>query len=299
MPVKITVIGSINMDLVTSANRFPSKGETIMGEDFKTIPGGKGANQAIAASKLGAEVTMIGCVGEDAFAKELIENFEANGIDTTSIQKVQEQPTGIASITIAESDNHIIVVPGANHAVQPKMIEEYKDIIIKSDLLLLQHEIPLNTVAFIVDLAYKNGTDVVLNPAPAHSIPLEVLEKVKYLTPNEHELSEILDDEEKTSFYRNNREKFIVTQGGKGVEYYQDGQEQHVPGFDVDVVDTTGAGDSFNGGFSVALAQGKSLETCCYYGNAVGALSVSKLGAQTGMPTHSEVEAFLASYRSL
>ncbi|TFB12945.1 ribokinase [Filobacillus milosensis] len=293
MTARITVIGSINMDLVTTTERFPDKGETLLGSDFQTIPGGKGANQAVAAAKLGADVTMIGCVGDDPFGEPLIKNLEKNRIHTSNVEPVTGVPTGIAVITVAENDNTIIVVPGANDHVTPEVVRQSEEAIKDSDVLLLQFEIPMESVKEAVRLADKNDTKVVLNPAPARPVDLDLLEQVDYITPNEHELKILLDSEEKKSFYDQNREKFFVTQGSKGVLYYDGEKEVLVPGYDVDVVDTTGAGDTFNGGFSVALAEGKTLEEACCYGNVVGALSVSQFGAQTGMPQREEVMKFL------
>ncbi|SEQ69893.1 ribokinase [Piscibacillus halophilus] len=294
MPAKIAVIGSINMDLVSTTDRFPNKGETILGTDFKNIPGGKGANQAVAAAKLGADVTMIGCVGDDPFGPPLIENLKANGVNTDNVEPVTGVPTGIAAITVADQDNTIIVIPGANHHVTPEVVQSHEEVIKESDLILLQFEIPMESVKQAVELAAKHGTKVVLNPAPAQSVELDLLEKVDFLTPNEHELEILLDTDEKKEFYQLNREKFFITQGEKGVLYYDGEKEVLVPSYKVDVVDTTGAGDTFNGGFSVAIAEGKSLKEACYDGNIVGAISVSKFGAQTGMPTKDEVANFLA-----
>ncbi|WP_175615378.1 ribokinase [Piscibacillus halophilus] len=294
MPAKIAVIGSINMDLVSTTDRFPNKGETILGTDFKNIPGGKGANQAVAAAKLGADVTMIGCVGDDPFGPPLIENLKANGVNTDNVEPVTDVPTGIAAITVADQDNTIIVIPGANHHVTPEVVQSHEEVIKESDLILLQFEIPMESVKQAVELAAKHGTKVVLNPAPAQSVDLDLLEKVDFLTPNEHELEILLDTDEKKEFYQLNREKFFITQGEKGVLYYDGEKEILVPSYKVDVVDTTGAGDTFNGGFSVAIAEGKSLKEACYDGNIVGAISVSKFGAQTGMPTKDEVANFLA-----
>lgn len=282
------------MDLVSTTDRFPNKGETILGTDFKNIPGGKGANQAVAAAKLGADVTMIGCVGDDPFGPPLIENLKANGVNTDNVEPVTDVPTGIAAITVADQDNTIIVIPGANHHVTPEVVQSHEEVIKESDLILLQFEIPMESVKQAVELAAKHGTKVVLNPAPAQSVDLDLLEKVDFLTPNEHELEILLDTDEKKEFYQLNREKFFITQGEKGVLYYDGEKEILVPSYKVDVVDTTGAGDTFNGGFSVAIAEGKSLKEACYDGNIVGAISVSKFGAQTGMPTKDEVANFLA-----
>ncbi|GEN46652.1 ribokinase [Alkalibacillus haloalkaliphilus] len=289
MTAKVTVIGSINMDLVSQAERFPDQGETLLGTDFQTIPGGKGANQAVAASKLGAEVTMVGCVGDDTFGQPLVTHLKDQGIFNVNVEPVTHAPTGVAQITVAEQDNTIIVVPGANAHVTPEIVKQNEKAIQNSDILLLQFEIPLESVEEAVNIANQYNTTVVLNPAPMQPVPLDLLEKVDFLTPNEHELTELLDTEEKKRFNEQYREKFFVTQGSAGVQFVENGNETIVPSYNVDVKDTTGAGDTFNGGFSVALAEGQSYSDACRFGNAAAAISVSQFGAQTGMPEREDV----------
>lgn len=290
---KITVIGSINMDLVTSTNIIPRVGETVLGDSFHTIPGGKGANQAVAAARLGAVVTIIGCVGDDAFGKALIDHLNHEGIHTEKVEMVANTSSGIASITLSQSDNSIIVVAGANNHVTPALIDKNEEVISNSHMLLLQLEIPVESVIRAVELAGKHQIPVILNPAPIQRLPKELLEKVDFLTPNEHEQELLLtsingskEDLDKL------KAKCIVTKGSKGVVVYQNG-EVEIPSFQVEAVDTTGAGDSFNGALAFALCEGLQLEDACQFANAVGAISVTKLGAQSGMPTRNEVEAFL------
>jgi ribokinase len=285
----VTVIGSINMDLVTIASRVPSQGETILGEKFRLIPGGKGANQAVAAARLGAKVHMIGAVGTDAFGKELLHCLEREGVSVNNVKPVTDVETGVAVITISEGDNRIIVVPGANHSLRPEDVEACEEVIASSDICLLQLEIPLPVVERAVALAKKHGVRVILNPAPAQPLPLSLLEQVDILTPNEHERDIVFADIDASRFAN----PFIVTEGARGVTIIKDGQPTLIPGFSVPVVDTTGAGDTFNGALAVALSKGMSLEEACLFGNAAAALSVTKLGAQTGMPTEDEVQAFL------
>lgn len=287
------------MDLVSTAERFPVPGETIMGSNFKNIPGGKGANQAVAAAQLGAEVTMVGCVGDDPFGTFLIDNLKEKGVNTSYVEPVTGVPTGIAAITVANLDNTIIVSPGANQYITPEHVEKYEEAIKDCDLVLLQLEIPIESVQKAVDLAVKYSKKVVLNPAPAQSVGLELLEKVDYLTPNEHELEMLLDTEEKKNYFDKNRDKFIITKGSEGVLYSNKKNETLIPSFDVNVIDTTGAGDTFNGGFSVTIAQGKSVAEACKFGNAAGAISVSKFGAQAGMPSREEVNNLLNKKRCL
>ncbi|WP_420768622.1 ribokinase [Parageobacillus thermoglucosidasius] len=283
----ITVVGSINMDLVTIASRFPSQGETILGEEFHLIPGGKGANQAVAAARLGAEVHMIGAVGTDPFGNELLRSLEREGVHINNVKPVTHKGTGIASITISEQDNRIIVVPGANHALRPEDIDRYEEIIAKSDVCVLQLEIPLSVVERAVFLAKKHHVRVILNPAPAQPLPQKLIEQVDFLTPNEHEREIIFEQVDVFA------DKVIVTEGARGVTIRKGGKQVLIPGFCVPVVDTTGAGDTFNGALAVALSKGMSLEDACRFANAAAALSVTKLGAQGGMPTEEEVERFL------
>jgi ribokinase len=285
----ITVIGSINMDLVTIASRFPAQGETILGEEFHLIPGGKGANQAVAAARLGADVHMIGAVGTDAFGAELVRALGREGVYIDNIKKVPNHGTGIASITISEQDNRIIVVPGANHSLLPEDIDRCEPIIANSDACLLQLEIPMPVVERAVSLAKKHHVRVILNPAPVQPLPQELMEAVDFLTPNEHEREIIFQQVDANSFAN----KVIVTEGARGVTIRKDGKPMLIPGFQVPVVDTTGAGDTFNGALAVALSKGMSLEDACRFANAAAALSVTKLGAQGGMPTEKEVKQFL------
>lgn len=297
MKKKITVIGSINMDLVTKTNQIPKVGETLLGESFFTIPGGKGANQAVAAARLGSDVTLIGCVGVDSFGSDLIKHLENQGIDIDSVKPVTHQSTGIASITLSNGDNSIIVVPGANFAVTPEFVASHEDVIASSDILLLQLEIPLESVVKAAEIARKHNIMTILNPAPIQALPKSLIKMVDYLTPNEHEQELLLTScewsvEEEMEMKR----KCIVTKGSKGVSFYEDG-EIHIPSFKVKVVDTTGAGDSFNGALAYSLSNGTPLQEACRFANSVAALSVTKLGAQSGMPTLPEVGEFLQSQR--
>lgn len=286
-PKKITVVGSINMDLVTITDQLPQVGETIMGQHFQTSPGGKGANQAIAAARLGANVHFIGCVGIDHFGQDLLRNFEEEGVNTNGVESVAHA-TGTATIVVSDHDNQIIIVPGANSFVTASYVESKQAIIAESDVLIVQLEIPLDGVQKAVDIAKENGVTVILNPAPICELGDELLQKVDYLTPNEHEYTMLMHGERQYLL-----EKVILTKGSEGVSYFDNGTEVNMPAYDVEVVDTTGAGDTFNGGFAVALSQGHSLQEACAYGNAVGALATTKLGAQTGIPTKEEVELFI------
>ena len=283
---KITVIGSINMDLVTVTPTLPNVGETVLGSQFSTIPGGKGANQAVAAARLGADVTMIGCVGKDVFGQELLAHLKKEGVNIDNVEPVTHKETGTASITIANGDNSIIVVQGANNEVTSSFIKEKEELIATSDILLLQLEIPIETVEAAAKIAQQNGVRVILNPAPIQPLSQQLVNAVDFITPNEHELSVLLDQKERLETIK---EKLVITKGAEGISYFDNGKEVTVPSFQVDVIDTTGAGDTFNGAFAVALSNDFSLEGACQFGAAAGALSVTKLGAQSGMPTLEEL----------
>ena len=184
--MKLAVVGSINIDMTVTSERIPLKGETLMGDSISYIPGGKGANQAVAMAKLGAEVEMFGCVGNDENGKKMIDNMKNHSIKTDNIKVLDGVPTGIAMITVAENDNTIIVVPGANGKVDKEYIDSIKEELKNYDMVVLQHEIPLETVHYTVEFCAENNIPVILNPAPAAEVPMEVVEKVTYLTPNEH-----------------------------------------------------------------------------------------------------------------
>jgi ribokinase len=291
---KITVIGSINMDLVTSTTQIPKVGETVLGQSFHSIPGGKGANQAVAAARLGGDVTMIGAVGDDSFGRTLVDHLTHQGINTKNIIEVKDVSSGIASIILSAADNSIIVVPGANNSITPEIIEKHEDIIRASSIFLLQLEIPLESVIRAIELAKKHGVLTILNPAPIQKLPKKLLEMVDFVTPNEHEQELLFASVEGTEQdLAELKEKCIVTKGSKGVVIYKNGKKVEIPSVQVEAVDTTGAGDSFNGALAYALCEGLEIVEACRFANVVGAISVTKLGAQTGMPTKKEVEKFL------
>ncbi|MBU6249498.1 MAG: ribokinase [Xanthomonadaceae bacterium] len=292
---RIVVVGSINMDLVTLAPRFPAPGETLLGERFLTVPGGKGANQAVAAARLGAEVALVGAVGRDAFGAQLLRGLAAEGVDVAHVATRDDVGSGTASITVAEADNQIIVVPAANASVTPAQVEAARTRIECADAVLVQMEIPLATVEATVRLGHALGVPVILNPAPAQPLPREWLARVRYLTPNQHELATVLGggaDEDFRELMGRAPCPVVLTRGGEGAWYREQGEPSHQRGFAVDVVDTTGAGDTFNGALAVYLNDG--LGTAVRKACAAAALSVTRLGAQGGMPTRAELEAFLA-----
>ncbi|PLS37049.1 ribokinase [Carnobacterium maltaromaticum] len=287
---KITVIGSLATDFVVSVDKRPVVGETIIGNDFKTTFGGKGANQVVAAARLGSHVVMIGKVGADSFGTEIIANLKENKISVSSVEPVTHLPSGSAHITLADGDNSIVVIPGANNAVDIQQLTKNKERIKTSDLVLLQQEIPSETVEAIVDFCYQHQIPTVLNPAPACSISQNVIDKVTYLTPNEHEFEELfpqLTVSEGLAKYPN---KLIITVGSKGVLFNNGQEEILVPSYQVTPVDTTGAGDTFNGAFSVALTNQLSVAESIRFGNLAASLSIQKFGAQGGMPKLEELK---------
>jgi ribokinase len=288
----IVVIGSINADQLVMTDIVPKMGETVMGSSFKIAAGGKGANQAIAASRLGANVFFIGCIGSDSNGSFLLQNFTKNNVNTDGIKTLDDMSTGIASITICNGTNSIIVVPGANYFVDKDLIDKNIDIILKSKIVLLQLEIPIETVKYIIDICYKHHIKVILNPAPAFKLSKDIIDKVSYLTPNEYETQTIFntnDFESLVSIYPN---KLIITLGENGVMYHDGNSVKKIPAYKVEVVDTTGAGDTFNGALAYKLMNDANLEEALTFANKAASLKIKHVGAQSGMPTLKEMEEF-------
>lgn len=290
---RVVVVGSINMDMVVVTDTFPRLGETLFGTRFSTHPGGKGANQAVAAARLGAHVTMIGRVGADAFGEEMKATLAHEGIDVSHVTTARAA-TGIASITLTGGDNAIVVVPGANHELTPGDIDRARAAFEQADVVLAQLEVPLATVLHAAHLARECGKPFVLNPAPAIALPDELLALTTLLTPNEHELAAALQTpEDKWAEVLECMPGRIVMTHGKDGAWYADagGKRVHQPGFAVEAVDTTGAGDTFNGALAAFWHLG--MDEAIRRANAAGALSVTRAGAQGGMPTLAELESFL------
>ncbi|WP_254901209.1 ribokinase [Tuberibacillus sp. Marseille-P3662] len=285
MNPKVTVIGSMNMDLVAETERRPEPGETVLGEQFTMNPGGKGFNQAVAAARLGADVQMIGRVGDDAFGREIISHLAKEGMSTNHVEQVTDTSTGTATIVVSEGENNIVVVPGANHRLSPEDLENVEPTIADSDIVLLQLETPMDTVTAAARVARRHHVPVILNPAPYQALPTALVHQIDYLTPNEHE-HRLMHHDALLDHFDN---PLIVTKGSAGTDVYNHGKGSTVQGYTVDPIDTTGAGDAFNGGLAARLASGSSLTEAVRYANAVGARAVTKLGAQSGMPTHQEV----------
>lgn len=286
---KIVVVGSINADLITTSICFPQVGETITGKSFTMLPGGKGANQAVCAGKLGADVSFIGCVGNDENGKFLLENFKDSNVNISGIEILNEIPTGIAQITVANDDNSIIVVPGTNGEITTTVIDKHVELINEADIVILQLEIPLKTVEYVIDICYKKGIKVILNPAPACDLDKSLINKITYLTPNEIELENIFG-ESRDVVLEKYPNKIIMTCGSEGVFYHNGSEVINVKGFVVKVVDTTGAGDSFNGGLAYALINNYKLQEAIEFANRVASKTVQGLGAQAAMPTIEEVK---------
>lgn len=286
---KITVIGSMSIDLVVSTSKRPGKGETILGEDFFTTPGGKGANQAVAAARLGEKVQMVGRIGEDDFGKEIYGNLKNNHVIVDGVEPVTHVPSGTAHITLSEQDNSIIVVPSANNEVTPDFVKKHLETLTEGDIVLLQQEIPSETVEYVVEFCSENGLVSILNPAPYREINKSIIEKVDYLTPNETESDEMFkgDLDDALSAYPM---KLIVTLGDKGAVYHNGKEKVQVDGFKRDVKDTTGAGDTFNGAFAVALQKEYNLEKALAFANLAASYSVTGMGAQGGMPTLEDIK---------
>ena len=287
---KIGVVGSINMDMTVKAERIPLKGETVKGGDLKYIPGGKGANQAVAMAKLGAKVEMFGCVGDDAAGASLVKNMQKMGVETKCIKTVAG--TGLAMITVGDSDNTIVVIAGANDDVNIDYVNEIKNSLLECEIVLLQHEIPQDTVEYVARLCADNGVKVVLNPGPARPVKQEILDKVTYLTPNEHEAVILFgEDISFEEMMRKYPEKLVITQGSRGVSTcLRSGEIILVPARKANVVDTTGAGDTLNGAFTVAIMEGMFITKALAFANTAAGLSTEKFGAQGGMPSRAEVK---------
>ena len=294
----IVVVGSLNMDLVVRSPRHPQPGETLLGSEFHTFPGGKGANQAVAAARLGGQVKMIGRVGADAFGSSLIQTLAQDGVDTSQVRQLGGA-TGVALITVDDAgQNTIVVVPGANGELSPLDLSSAESTFEGASVVVMQLEVPLLTVTCAVDLAHRHGARVVLNPAPAQPLGTTLLKQVDVLIPNQPEAALLTgvafaSDAAKRLLASGVR-SVIVTLGEDGVLIAEGKTETHLTAHRVTVVDTTAAGDAFVGAFAVALSEGRSTSDAAAWGNAAGALAVTRAGAQPSLPTRAEWEQFLA-----
>ena len=281
----IGVIGSISTDFVVTTNRVPKQGETVYGQAFETTFGGKGANQAVAAARLGGQVQMFGCVGSDQFGLETKANLARNGVDVTAIRTIENTTTGSAHITVFEGDNAIVYVPGANQEVTVDYLKSVEADLLTCTYFVIQNEIPMPSIQYLIDLADAHDIKVTYDPAPFIEIDKGYLEKVDYLLPNETEAKEMFGDQDVDALLGQYLAQLLITMGGDGIRYHDGEVAVHVPAIKGEVVDTTGAGDTFSGAFTVALSKGNSLADAIQFASIAGSLSVQKFGAQGGMPT--------------
>lgn len=300
---KILVIGSSNMDLVVQVPRCPAAGETLFGSSFTTNYGGKGANQAVAVARIGSEVTFMTKLGNDTFGQQMRQHFSEEGMDLTHILTDAESPTGTALITVEDKgENRIIVVPGANARLTENDAESLSAEINSCRFVLTQLEIPLPTVLHIAEMTSAAGKQLILNPAPARPLPDSLLQKVFLITPNETE-AEILtgirvSDVESARrvalwFRKKGVQQIVITMGSQGAFVFTDDFQGMVPAYKVKAIDTTAAGDVFNGALTVALSEGKTTADAARFGCAASALAVMRPGAQSSIPTRTEIDAFL------
>lgn len=299
MKPRIVVVGSSNTDMIVKVPRLPSPGETVLGHNFQIVNGGKGANQAVAAARAGGVVTFITCVGDDTFGKRSLEFYKSEGIDVSCIKKDNQVASGVALINVAESgENSISVAPGANSSLKPEDISKNSKVLQSADMILLQLEIPLETIYKTIEIAAEKKVPVILNPAPAPDIKLEerYLKMVSFITPNQHEAAKLasagdpLSNKELIENLQNMGLKTVlITLGESGVLFSENGIQQQQEGYKVEVADTTAAGDTFNGYLAVSLARGEKLQKAVMIANRAASISVTKIGASTSIPYLSEI----------
>jgi len=308
MQKPIVVVGSINLDLVATADRIPEVGETLTGKSFHTYSGGKGANQAVAVARLGYPVAMVGNVGDDAFGAQLRQGLQQAGVDTAYVNTIAGS-SGIALITTgSQGENSIVVVPGANGDLNPRLLEKAAPLLQRAGFLLAQLEIPLETVDYLSQFAEQQGIPFMLDPAPSCELPAALLRRVTWITPNETETDELLRipdmirpgssaaaDQLLAAGVRN----VLLKLGSQGCLVAEGSRpKEHIPAFSVSAVDTTAAGDAFNGGFAVGLLRGYTSVGSAIFASAVAAISVTRPGAQPSMPSITEVEDFLQRHQT-
>lgn len=299
-PKQIVVVGSINLDLVTNADHIPAAGETVQGRGFQMHPGGKGANQAVAIARLGYPVQMIGKLGSDVLGDQLRIHLKDAGVGLAGVESIEGESGTAVIIVGPEGENCIVVTPGANAQVLPEYIDRHVDMIRRAGLLLTQLEIPLETVEHLAEVCSSEGIPLVLDPAPARNLPEKLLSRVSWFTPNEtetafylHSIAHLSNIDSPSNAGRLLLEKgpsgVILKMGSRGAYLMADGSEHQLDAFEVDAVDTTAAGDAFNGAFAVGLMSGKSPVESARFAVAAASLSVTRPGAQPSMPTLSEV----------
>jgi len=300
---RIVIVGSINMDLVVRAAHVPAPGETVLGRDFATIPGGKGANQAVGVARLGGQALMIGRVGDDAFGERLLAGLRANGVDVAGVRLTSGVASGIAMIVVADNgENAITVASGANFEVTPEDVDAAQDALRSARVCLLQLELPMPTVLHAIDLCRRLGVEIILDPAPAPVGPAyDGLFAADVVTPNESEAAQLTglpQDAPPAEIIRalatRGCHTVVLKRGPRGAHLYSPETSRAIRGFSVEVVDTTAAGDAFTAALAVARARDWPMDRAVHYANAAGALACTKLGAQPSLPAEQEVEALLA-----
>ncbi|MDI7275597.1 MAG: ribokinase [Anaerolineae bacterium] len=301
---RLVVVGSSNTDMVVKAPRIPGPGETVLGGRFVMAAGGKGANQAVAAARLDCQVTLVARLGRDMFGLQTAENLGREGIDTSFLVWDDETPSGVALIMVsAEGENSIAVAPGANGEMTPADVERAARAIAAADVLLLQLEIPLPAVERALDIAQRHGVRVILNPAPAAPVPDDLLHRVDLLTPNEHEAALLSGAsagepaEVAEALLARGVRMLAMTLGRRGALVATPEGMELLPAFPVQPVDTTGAGDAFNGALACMWGRGRPLRDSVRFANAAAALATTVMGAQPSLPTADRVEAFLAEHK--
>jgi ribokinase len=303
MQAKVVIVGSLNMDLVTRAPRLPRAGETLAGQSFVTVPGGKGANQAVAAARLGASVAMIGCVGDDAYGEQLRSALLAEGIDCQAVTAIAGESTGVALIVVDDnSQNAIVIVAGGNGHVTSNVVDGFDALLSQAEVIICQLEVPMATVGHVLKRGRELGKTVILNPAPASGpLPAEWYAWIDYLIPNESEATALTGlpvdsvataDAAASALLASGVGKVIVTLGEHGALFANKASSQHFPAPKVKPVDTTAAGDTFVGGFAAALADGKPESEAIRFGQIAAALSVTRAGAQPSIPTFNDVQSY-------
>ena len=304
MNPKIVVVGSANTDFVLQVQELPSKGQTVLGDQFTIVRGGKGANQAVAAARLGADVTFVARLGTDSFGNEAIAAYQQEGIRTDFIVQDPDLHSGVALIVVnRKGENTVSVGPNANSRLSPENVFAAEAAIQEADCLLVQLEIPLDAVQAALELAHRHHVRTILNPAPARKIPVEILKLVDTLTPNETEAA-ILAGRDPSAVQTDSLPELaailsipnlVVTLGAQGACILQNGQTNFVAPFSITPVDTTASGDAFNGALAVSLARGEHFPEAVRFANAAGAITATRLGAQPSLPTHEELDQFIAT----
>ncbi|URL02699.1 ribokinase [Avibacterium sp. 20-126] len=300
----LTVLGSVNVDHLIQVAHFPQPGETLLGHHYQLVYGGKGANQAVAATRLGAKVNFIACIGNDDVGRQIKQAFIQQGMNTEAISSIDGESTGIAMIQVAESgENSIVISAGANAHLTAQRVQSFTHIIQQSDALLMQLETPLEGICYAAKLAKTQGKQVILNPAPAQPLSDELLSQLTMITPNETEAEiltgiNVVDYQSAVKaaqiFHQKGVEIVLITLGARGVFVSHQQQQEIIQGFSVQAKDTTAAGDTFNGALITALLEGKTLNEAIHFAQAAAAISVTRLGAQTSIPTRQETDDFLA-----